>query len=60
MLFQISTLQIVCGVLEHPAAKLPQHSEILSTCKYIARRFFEVAKRNPAIFVEVRSMAGRE
>ncbi|KAL1499041.1 hypothetical protein AB1Y20_013557 [Prymnesium parvum] len=52
MLFQISTLQIVCGVLEHPASKLPQFEEAGAVCKFIARRFFEVAKSNPAVFVE--------
>jgi len=52
MLFQLSTLTTFLKILESPAARAPQHADLLATCRYVTRRFFTVAERNPAVFVE--------
>ena len=53
MLFQLSILTTISNILDSPIAKRPEHEELYATCKYITRRFFAVAKENPALFVEV-------
>ena len=40
-------------ILESPAIKQPQYADLASTCRYVTRRFFDVAASNPAAFVEV-------
>ena len=53
MLFQLSTLHTLLRIMETPAAKQPQHQDLLAACRFITRRFFEVAAHNHAAFVEV-------
>ena len=52
MLFQLSVLHTLSGILDNPLAKQPQHADLYATCRYLTRRFFTLAQTNRALFVE--------
>ena len=52
MFFHIDTLLVYDEVLRDAFINQPQHKELRHTVTYLVRRSFEVAKQNPALFVE--------
>lgn len=53
MLFQLSVMHVILQILDDPFARHPRHSDLYAACRFIARRFFAVAARNEALFIEL-------